>query len=100
MLKKMTPGGGGVRFGLAEQGPDEGVVAARLKHRKAADVIEAHARSDPAFLQRAAGQPRPAVDDETRGLTLGVRSRSPACQRVRPGQAAYQALNRASCLSA
>ena len=59
-------------IGLDQQRAIHAVMAARLEHQAAAQVIEPLLRLAPLVEQRPALEARPAVDDDARGLAAGV----------------------------
>ena len=59
-------------IGLDQQRAVHAVVAARLEHQPAPQMIEAFLRLAPFVEQGLAGERRPAVDDDARGLAAGV----------------------------
>ena len=58
--------------GLDQQRAVHAVMAARLQHQAAPQMIEALARLAPLVEQGLAREARPAVDDDARGLAAGV----------------------------
>jgi hypothetical protein len=59
-------------IGLDQQRAIHAVVAARLEHQAAPQVIEALLRLAPLVEQRLPGEPGPAVDDDARRLAAGM----------------------------
>ena len=57
---------------LAEESPDDRIVAARLVDGEAAEMIELGLEAGAAFDERTVAKRRSAVDDHTGGLALGM----------------------------
>ena len=85
----------------AEQGAHQPLMAPGFVHDEAAQVIEIACQAGPQFGHRARSQIGPALDDESRGLALGMGIDDPHRDvHAASLQPEYQALNRRSWLSA
>ena len=94
VVEENNAGGACRIMGFAEERADHRLVAVRLGHGEAADVVEFARETLAPSGHRPVAQRGAALDDHPRGLALGVRIDDPHCaQSFAPRHDAYQERN-------
>ena len=94
IVEENDAGGASRVVRLAKERADHRLVAVRLGHGEAAEMIEFAREALAPFGQRAFAQRRPAIDDHARRLALGMRVDDPhRAQSFAPRHDAYQERN-------